>query len=136
MPRGISELARPVTFRRFHSREFQFSNPVWCGQVPGLIDSFLVLEHQVGRIWLLEKNPEHKTLFLDLGTNVSSNGARGLLGLAFHPKFPRNRQYYLALHRMEDGKSVPQTLALEAAPDLKHDSGKPPRVLLRFNGAT
>ena len=137
-PRLIPQIAKPITLIPFHGNEQRFNQPVWFGQIPGEPKSFLVLEHKVGRIWLLEKSAggDRKTLFLDLGKSISKGGARGLIGMAFHPDFRRNRRYFLALHITEAGKHVALTVERRAAADLKRDSGEPSRTLLRWNATT
>lgn len=138
MPETIQSIENPVTLRPFHSEELKFEDPVWFGHLPGIRNAFLVLEHQLGRIWLLEKNSngDRKTLFLDLGAKIIEGGTRGLLGLAFHPRFPENRKYYLALHMVEDGQPLTLTVERFAASDNRRDSGEPARVILRIEAAT
>ena len=75
-----------------------------------------------------------KTLFADLGTY--QKGTRGLLGMALHPEFHANRKYYFAKHEVTDGKFDTTIFEREAAPDLKSDSGRPARLLLKFDEAT
>jgi glucose/arabinose dehydrogenase len=59
-----------------------------------------------------------------------------VLGMAVNPRFRENRKYYLARHVAEDGKFATLILEREAAPDLKSDSGKPSRLLLKIEEAT
>ena len=137
-PAVIHRIENPIVLRPFHDESHPFVNPVWFGQVPGLHDAFLVLEHKLGRIWLLEKrvDGDRKSQFLDLGNALSRGGARGLMGLAFHPRFDENRRYFLALHIVEEGQHLALTVERQATPDLKRDSGNPSRVLLRFHATT
>lgn len=136
-PTEIPSTANPVILRSFHDKKLQFESPVWFGQVPGNANAFLVLEHASGRIWLLEKDSEGdgKTLFLDLGLS-SGEGARGLMGLAFHPQFRENGRYFLALHIVEKGQHIALTVEREAAPDLRADSGNDSRIILRMEATT
>ena len=138
MPTIIPTNATQVKVHPFFTEALKFKNPVWFGQVPGVSNAFLVLEHMAGNIWLLEKSAggDRKNLFLDLGTNVSAGGTRGVLGLAFHPRFSENRKYYLALHVLENGQTCTLTVEREATADFKHDSGHPPREVLRIKAAT
>jgi putative heme-binding domain-containing protein len=75
-----------------------------------------------------------KTLFAELGPY--QKGTRGLLGMALHPRFRESRKYYYARHTMENGRFATLHFEGEAAADLKADSGKPPRLLLRIDAAT
>jgi putative heme-binding domain-containing protein len=136
MPAIIPVAHHPAGFRAIHSAELAFNNPVWFGQIPGSANAFLVVEHQTGKIWRLELNPEKKTLFLDLGTNVISGGTRGLIGFVFHPKFTENRKYFVAVHVSEQGVTKTLTLERRASPDLLHDSGEEPVRILEITATS
>src|SRR6185436_5070154 len=120
MPANILELAKSIAVRPFFADQMRFphafvqkpgdvrSGLVWFGQIPGLSNTFLVV-HQTGKIWLLEKNGtnESKTLFADVAKDIfNERGPNGLLGLAFHPKFPENRRYFLKHQVFEEGRIV------------------------------
>ena len=61
-------------------------------------------------------------------------GTRGLLGMAFHPKYGTNRRYFYAKHLVvEKGRFATFVFEAEAAPDGRRDSGKPPRQVLRMD---
>ncbi len=55
MPSVIPHVVKPIALRPFHSEELKFDHPVWIGQLPGVPDAFLVVEHETGKIWRLEK---------------------------------------------------------------------------------
>ncbi len=137
-PNVIPQISKPIALIPFHSERHQFDRPVWFGQIPGEPNNFLILEHAVSRIWFLEKRAQgdKKTLFLDLGPQLSKNGARGLMGLEFHPNFRENRRYFLALHIYEKGQHIAFTVERKASADFKKDSGEPPRTVLRWNATT
>ena len=61
---------------------------------------------QVGRIRVLQPGATVSTLFLDISSRVLYGGERGLLGLAFHPKFSSNRRFYVNYTRQRDGATV------------------------------
>src|SRR5690349_6444575 len=63
-------------------------------------------------------------------------GTRGLLGIAFHPEFQRNRKYYYAKHFIEDGRFATYVFERLAASDFKTDSGNPSRQILKFSNAS
>ena len=44
--------------------------------------------------------------FLDIRSRISSGGERGLLGLAFHPRFPLDRRFFVNYTRTGDGATV------------------------------
>lgn len=149
MPKVIQEIARPITFQPLIGDELKFEHPVWFGPVPGEPNTFLVVEHETGRIWRLgmaggkelsdgsaasSRSAFVKTLFADLG--VYSKGTRGLLGIAFHPKFRQNHKYYFAKHVVENGHFATYILEREASQDFLTDSGRPSRRLLKLDATT
>jgi putative heme-binding domain-containing protein len=136
MPAEIPELKVPVGLTRLNSPGSAFKHPVWFGSVPGLADTFAVVEHETGTIWLYRKNGagEAKSVFLNIGKALT--GTRGLVGLAFHPKLAENRKYYI-VRQTADGGHFPSTvLAGVASPDLKTDSGEPLKEIISFPGVT
>ncbi len=68
------------------------------------------------------------TAFVDLSTRIGAGGERGLLGLAFHPRFAQNGRLFVDYTRAGDGATV--ISELQAAAD--HQSADPAseRVLL------
>ena len=133
-PDIIPELKAPVGLVPFHAPEHQFEHPVWFGPVPGLPDTYAVVEHETGRIWLLDKHggTESKTPFVDTGRVMT--GTRGLLGMAFHPKYAQNRRYFFAKHLVvEKDRFATILFEGEASPGLRSDSGSPPREVLRID---
>jgi len=148
MPAVIPELEKPVVLRPFFGEELRFphafvhkpgdvrSGLVWFGQIPGLSNNFLAV-HQTGKVWLLDKNREQKSLFGDFATELfNERGPNGLLGLAFHPKFRENHKYYVKHQVMEEGKITTVLVEKIAAPDHRHDSGEPSRRLLKIVSVT
>ncbi|HEX8916069.1 MAG TPA: PQQ-dependent sugar dehydrogenase [Humisphaera sp.] len=147
VPSEIQSLKTPVPLRQVNSAANSFKHPVWFGAVPGLTDSFAVVEHETGTIWLYRKTAteESKTPFLKVGKNAP--GTTGLIGMTFHPKFTENRKYYIVRHTLDDaggtgnpsdpkgdGKTAGKTDAKGfatrifqgvAAADLRSDSGEP-----------
>ena len=53
----------------------------------------LYVVEQTGRVLRLARG--RRTVFLDLRSTVDEASERGLLGLAFHPRFPRDRRFYV-----------------------------------------
>jgi putative heme-binding domain-containing protein len=138
VPNAIPAAKRANGLVPFHADALRFDNPCWFGQVPGLKNGFLVLEHKKGRIWLLEKNAtnETKTLFADLHEEIRAGEATGLLGLAFHPDFRRNRKYYLQHQIQENGRISSVVIERQADAGLKKDSGLASRRLLKIPCST
>lgn len=135
MPEVIPQLRQTVQLLPLHSPDLRFQHPVWFGPIPNRTNVFLVAEHETGTIWLLDlRGRKLKTLFLETG--VHDDGARGLIGLAFHPRFAENRKYYVLRHVGENGQFASVLSEREATPDLISDSGKPARLILRAEAAS
>lgn len=136
MPAKIAELAHPIGLRPFLAESNRFAHPLWFGSIPGIPGAFLVVEHETGNIWRLDKQVggETKSVFAKLG--AFGKGTHGLLGMVFHPRFAENRKYYAEEHTVENGKFSTTIWEREATPDSRQDSGHPPRRILRVDGAT
>jgi putative heme-binding domain-containing protein len=133
-PAEIPALSKPVELTPFHSADHHFEHPVWFGPVPGISNAFTVVEHETGRVWLLDKRSkgEAKTPFLDTGRFMP--GTRGLLGMVFHPRFAENRRYFYAKHlAVEKGHFATFVFEGAAALDGLRDSGKPAVQVLRMD---
>jgi putative heme-binding domain-containing protein len=131
MPTTVAELARPVGFVPFTAEKFE--HPVWFGPVPGLAGTFAVEEHETGKIWFLRPGggAHAKTLFVDTGRFLT--GTRGLVGLAFHPRFAENGRYYFVKHLVTDGRFRTVLYRGEADATRTRDSGRPATVVLRVD---
>jgi putative heme-binding domain-containing protein len=138
MPAEIPQLRSPVRLVPVHANADRFNHPCWFGQVPGQAGSFLVCEHETGRVWLLSTSQggAAKTLWGDFHNEVRPGGATGLLGLAFHPDFRNNRRYFIQHEVLEGGQLYARVSEKTAAPDLRRDSGTPSRTVIQFACAT
>ncbi|HEX6629462.1 MAG TPA: PQQ-dependent sugar dehydrogenase [Gemmatimonadaceae bacterium] len=58
-------------------------------------DARLFVVEQPGRIRVVEDGQLRPTPFLDITAKVASGGERGLLGLAFHPRYAENGWFYV-----------------------------------------
>ena len=135
MPDTIPMVHQQVRVNPIHGDALHFDHAVWAGPIPGVSNLFLVAEHDSGKIWrLVPGDPGQKTLFLDTG--VHDQGARGLLELAFHPKFAQNRKYYLAKQILKKGQFSSIVVERVMAEDLVTDSGLEPRLILDVDAAT
>src|SRR5437773_5041648 len=61
---------------------------------------------QPGRVSVMQPGSSMRTTFLDITGRVLSGGERGLLGLAFHPRFASNRRFFVDYTRRPDGATV------------------------------
>lgn len=72
-----------------------FADPVAIATPPGETNRLFVVE-QAGRIVVITNlGTPTRTVFLDIRSQVVSGGEQGLLGLAFHPQYAVNRQFYV-----------------------------------------
>ena len=79
-----------------------FESPVLITQAPGEPNAYYVVE-QPGRV--LRLRGSRRSVFLDVRGDVVFGGEQGLLGLAFHPNYARNRLLYVA-YTSDDGRNV------------------------------
>jgi putative heme-binding domain-containing protein len=129
MPATIPAVERPIALRPFTAERFE--HPVWFGPVPGAADTFAVEEHETGRIWCLRHSPgggDAKSLFVDTGRYL--RGTRGLVGLAFHPRFADNGRYFFLKQLVTDGRFRSTLFQGEADASRTRDSGRSPAVVL------
>lgn len=81
-----------------------FSNPV---AIVNAGDSRLFVVQRGGLIRVLNANGTiNTTPFLSLSSLIIANNERGLLGLAFHPDYTTNGQFYVNYTRIGDGATV------------------------------
>jgi glucose/arabinose dehydrogenase len=80
-----------------------FDAPVLLTYAPGQPNVRYVVE-QPGRIIRIAPN-RRRSVFLDLRSSVDYGGERGLLGLAFHPRYGKNRLLYVA-YTSADGRNT------------------------------
>lgn len=66
----------------------------------------LFIVEQPGIILVMQRNGGQPTEFLNITDKVAFGGERGLLGLAFHPKFAENRRFFVNYTREADGATV------------------------------
>jgi glucose/arabinose dehydrogenase len=69
------------------------SNPVHLTTPAG--DPRLFIAEQVGRIRIVQNGALLPTPFLDIASKISSGGERGLLSIAFHPRYSTNGFFYV-----------------------------------------
>lgn len=92
-------------------------NPLYVTHAGDGSGRLFVLE-QPGRIRIVQDGRLVETPFLDITRNVLSGGERGLLGLAFHPDYPRNGRYVVNYTRVPDGATVVAVYRVSDNPNL------------------
>jgi glucose/arabinose dehydrogenase len=71
-----------------------FSEPTYLASPPGDRNRRFVTERE-GRIRIIRGRTKLRTPFLDIAGQVQTGGESGLLSIAFHPDFARNRRYFV-----------------------------------------
>ena len=71
-----------------------FSQPIYVTGAKGEPGRLYVVE-QGGVIHVLQSGKRRSALFLDIRNLVTAGGEQGLLGLAFHPSYPKVRKLYV-----------------------------------------
>jgi len=69
-------------------------DPVYAVSIPSRPKKIFIVE-QVGRIVMCDEVTGTLTEFLNIKKRVSAGGEMGLLGLAFHPDFEKNKRYFV-----------------------------------------
>ncbi len=71
-----------------------FENPVYVAQPPGTRKLLFVVE-QPGAVRVLRSGKAVKRPFLNIRNRVRPDGEQGLLSIAFHPRYAKNRRFYV-----------------------------------------
>lgn len=97
LPAGVSAFSGAhAATRAFHWRLVRsgLDAPVHVASTPSRPARLYVVE-QAGRIRILSGGKLFERPFLDIRRLVVSGGEQGLLSMAFHPKFAKNRRFYV-----------------------------------------
>lgn len=73
------------------------SRPLYMTQAPDQTNRAFILEQHSGLVKIIDLTTGaiNATPFLDIGTQISTGGEQGLLGLAFHPNYASNGLFYV-----------------------------------------
>jgi glucose/sorbosone dehydrogenase len=73
-----------------------FNEPVEIVDAPGKKNrKLLFVAEQGGRIVVLRKGVPQARPFLDISSQVTNGGEEGFLSIAFHPRYEKNRRFYV-----------------------------------------
>jgi len=100
--------------------------PVHVSAPPGGVDRLFVVE-QRGRIRVIDHGALRADPFLDISGQVSCCGERGLLSVAFHPRFADNGWLFVDYTRANGDTVIAR---FQADPDRQHASADSRHVLL------
>jgi hypothetical protein len=91
----------PVPGLRLELVASGLESPLWLTSPPG--DPRLFVVEQPGRIRLIKDGRLLEPPFLDITSKVLWGGERGLLSVAFHPRFAENGRFYVNYTSRPDG---------------------------------
>jgi glucose/arabinose dehydrogenase len=99
-----------------------FQSPIYLTHVPGDSARLFVVERS-GGVMIVRGGSVLPTPFLDIGGRVLSGGERGLLGLAFHPRYADNGQFFV-YYTNSAGNSTLSRFGVSANPDSANPSSE------------
>ncbi len=112
-----------------------FSEPTYLTSPPGDRNRRFVTERE-GRIRIVRGRTKLRTPFLDISGQVQTGGESGLLSMAFHPDYARNRRYFVYYVANDDSLNVDTYLASRSNPN-RTEPGSRRRIIRqshpRFN---
>jgi putative heme-binding domain-containing protein len=134
MPSEIKVVAKPAKVVPLHPEAMRFDHPVCVIAKPGTDNTLMIVEQQTRKIYALTegKNGLTKELFADISHEAITGQFEGVLCLAFHPDFLKNRKYYLNYHVEENDVFSPVIVERTATEDLTKDKGGASRRLLQI----
>jgi glucose/arabinose dehydrogenase len=103
-----------------------FTRPLDLQSPAGDCRVFVV--EQGGRIKILKNGAVLPTPFLDIAARISSGGERGLLGLAFHPRYAENGRFFVNYTDRNGDTNIAEFRANPASGDVA-DAGSEKRIL-------
>jgi glucose/arabinose dehydrogenase len=137
---GLSVVAaaipKNVTLAPFFTGTTQvpLNKPLYFAEMPGKPGHYVVLEQHLGRISVLNKiNDAWTKTIMDtvvFASGVNTSNEMGLLGIAFHPEFAKNRKYYLNYNPTTRATHIVERKADTTL--IKRDTTAPSRVLLNI----
>ncbi|KAA3604556.1 MAG: glucose dehydrogenase [Planctomycetota bacterium] len=93
------------------------AKPLFVTAPAGDADRLFILEQDTARIRIFKNGGLLGTPFLDLGSIASGGGERGLLGMAFHPNYAQNGQFFVN-YTNNSGATVVARYNVSANPDV------------------
>ena len=116
---GSTHAGIPLTTVRVASG---LSNPVFVTHAPGDYGRLFILEQRRG-IRILKGGQILSTPFLNLTGLLSLGSEQGLLGMAFHPKFASNRQFFINYTNTAGDTIIARFTASNTNPDQAEEIG-------------
>ncbi len=138
MPDEIAMVKKPARLEPLHSEAMKFDHPVCLIASPTSAREYFIVEQKTRKIFRLTKgegdfSTDKKELFLDLSDEASTGQFEGVLCLAFHPDYKKNRRYYVNFHVRNQGSHFSPIIAeRRATADFKKDAGGKSKRLLQI----
>src|SRR5262249_3799539 len=87
----------PALATRVAFPNLQFDRPVALAYPPDDSNLLFVVEQHAARVWSFPTQPDtsDRQRFLELPDPINRGNEEGLLGLAFHPRYRENGQFYV-----------------------------------------
>ena len=101
---AVVAAAKPSASLRLARVPSEAKNAVFLTGAPGQPNRLYIVD-KVGVVRVTERGQVRARPFLDVRSQVTAGGEQGLLGLAFHPNYAKNRLFYVA-YTSKDGKNV------------------------------
>jgi glucose/arabinose dehydrogenase len=111
----------------------KFDRPVTLAYPDDGSNLLFVVEQHAAKVWSFPNDPQtsDKKLFLDLPKEIATDNEEGLLGLAFHPRYKENGQffvYYSAKEGKTGRRSVVSRFRVSGNDPRKAESGSEERI--------
>jgi len=101
------------------------SSPIFVANAKDGTKRIFIVE-RAGIIKVVQPGSNVATNFLDITVKTSTEGERGLLGLAFHPQFAANRRFFVYYTRVGDGAiQIDEHQASPGNPNVADINAKP-----------
>jgi glucose/arabinose dehydrogenase len=112
-----------------------FDEPTDIVQAPGKKNRrLLFVVEQDGRIVVLRNGVAQPRPFLDISSRVSNIGEQGMLSVAFHPRYERNRRFYVYFTNLNGDNEVVEFKRSKRS--RLHAAAGPGRLLLYLSHPT
>lgn len=122
----------PAVATRVAYPNLRFDRPVALDYPREDASRYFVAEQHQAKIWSFPSSPRdtsEKTLFLELPHPINRGNEEGLLGLAFHPKYKQNGEFFVYYSaRDEQRRSVVSRFKVSADDPLKADPQSEQRI--------
>jgi glucose/arabinose dehydrogenase len=114
-----------------------FSQPLFAGAPPGDFSRLFIVE-KTGQIKILDlaTGGVLATPFLNVSSQISSDGERGLLGLAFDPNFASNGFFYVYLINTSGDAEIRRYNVLSSNPNVADAASVIPIITIDQTNAT